>query len=228
MLIKEVSKKLLEGIESPLLQYGFILNKRKTEFKKIVSDNVSQILSFLFYKDHNGSILIEVQLKIRIKEIETIFNQVKSENTTHDDFFSLGNNLMAIIHYYEEGLIDKIENINSKYLIENKDDIETLIKVIPKRIAEYAIPYFKSYSSVSKVDELLNKNPCALSIHNLIYPIRACIAIIAAKLNKNPEFKKLIFIYEKELIEANPVNKEEFNKLKILLNSGNLSKLVTQ
>ena len=52
-----------------------------------------------------------------------------------------------------------------------------------------------------------------MSIHNYIYPLRANIGIIAAKLNNNPNFNDLIKIYEKELDEAEENYKNEFFKL---------------
>jgi hypothetical protein len=40
------------------------------------------------------------------------------------------------------------------------------------------------------------------AIHNWLYPLRASMGIITAKLSNNPQFSKLINIYEEELMNA--------------------------
>lgn len=221
MLIKDVSNRILGAIEEPLLIHGFIFNKRKKEFKRQVN-GVQQIFDLLFYKENSGSIFVEPQLRIKIKKIEDIYHDVTSKDAKYNDgTTTLGNNFIAIINYYEKGDEKGGKAANLKYLVENETDIDTLIKVILNRFEEYALPYFNSNSSVAEADKLLNENPRDLSVHNLIYPIRASIGIIAARLNDNPNFENLVAIYEEELEDANPINKQEFDKLKTMLRERN-------
>lgn len=217
MLIKDVKKKINEGTATQLLKHGFIFNKGRNEFKR-VTNGVQQIFDLLFYKESNGSILIEPHIRIKIKDIEDIYHKASMKEAKYNDAtITLGNNLGEIIQYYDKGHEEGGEYINMKYLIENENDVDTLIKVIPERFEQYALPYFESNNSIAEVDKLLNENPRELSIHNLIYPIRACIGLIAAKLNHNPDFNRLVTIYDEELIDANPINKEEFIRVKTLL-----------
>jgi hypothetical protein len=104
-----------------------------------------------------------------------------------------------------------------KYVIENENDLETLGKVIPIRFKQYILPYFDENSSVERADKLLNEDARNLSPHNWVYPYKAMMGMIAAKLTKNPKYDELVSIYREELAEANPVNKEEFEKLTALL-----------
>lgn len=52
-----------------------------------------------------------------------------------------------------------------------------------------------------------------MCVHNYLYPLRANIAIIAAKLNKNPQYDELVAVYEKELLDAEENYKKEFYKI---------------
>ncbi len=52
-----------------------------------------------------------------------------------------------------------------------------------------------------------------MCVHNEMYPLRANIAIIAAKLNNNPQYDELVKTYEKELVDAEENYKIEFYKI---------------
>lgn len=217
MVIKDVSVRIFEALKKPLLMHGFIFNKGKKEFKR-TTNGAQQIFDLFFHKENDGSIFIEPQIRIKISEIENIYHKVSIEGgKSRDEIFTLGNNFIAIMNYIDKGDDNGEKDINTKYMVENDSDVDVLIKVIPKRFEEYALPYFDSNSTIAEVDKLLNENPRNLSVHNLIYPIRACIGIIAAKLSNNPHFENLVSVYEEELQDANPVNKEEFDQLKRVL-----------
>jgi hypothetical protein len=215
MLIKDVSKKIINGIKEPISELGFNLNKSKREFKRKKGD-CEQIFQLLFYKE-GGSILIRPVVRIKIKSIEDVYHKVSKKKAEYNDATTtLGNNLGEIIKYYETGRDNLSEYMNMRYLIEDKKDIEILKKVIPERFHDYALPYFDSNCSIKSVDQLLNTTPREMSIHNGLYPIRACIGLIAARLNNNPDFNEIVKIYEEELADANPDNKAEFEELKEL------------
>jgi hypothetical protein len=113
--------------------------------------------------------------------------------------------------------IHKGEGSLNNWLIEDKSDVKKLIEVIPHYLKETILPYFEQNSSIESVDKLLNKYPREISIHNSLYPLRANLAIIAARLNNNPKYNDLLNIYQEELEEADITYKEDFEKL-IFLN----------
>jgi hypothetical protein len=104
-----------------------------------------------------------------------------------------------------------------QYSIKDDQDLQKLIKLIPNRFLQIILPYFDQNSSLERADALLNENPRNLPPHNWSYPYKAMMGLIAAKLTKNPKFAELRGIYEEELAPANPTLKEEFDKLKIIL-----------
>lgn len=211
MNITTIASKLFEGIKHSFDNQGFkFIKKGKMFVRKI--DNAEQIVDFYFFKNQN-SIKIKPEVRIKIREIDEVYRSIALiENRP---FLILGNHLFEIVRYCETG-----EEIGKKnlydWLIEDEDDINKLIQIIPEYLEEFIIPYFEENNTISRVDYLLNKYPRDLSIHNYLYPLRVNIAIIAARLNKNPAYKTLISIYDEEMANAEENYKKEFEKLKAL------------
>ena len=222
MDLKKVRKEILLSISEKLKVYGFTFNTKKVRFECEIKGNL-QIFDLLFFPSKEGT-FVEPVFRLKNYIIEDIYHQVTQKDSEYNDSTeTLGNSLGQIIKYFEQGdQIGTTENI--MYLIENEDDIEILVKIIPKRFEQYILRYFNENSSIGRVNLLLNSNPRDLSIHNRIYPNRACIGVIAAKLTNNKDLKQLIQIYREELSEANPVSKQEFETLvKILMESKELN-----
>lgn len=214
MQVKNISEKIIENVAPKFIEHGFKVNKRKREFVREQA-GCTQIFDLLFYK--KGDILeIKPEVRIKIKHIEDIYHHISID---HDDIFrTLGNDLFSIIKYYDEGL-ETGGSSRTKWIIEDHNDINKLIEVIPIYFEETILRYFNENSSVAKADELLNKYPRDLSIHKSLYPMRACLAIIAAKLNDNPKYDELVEIYEEELEEALDSYKIDFAALKKFLSN---------
>ena len=199
----------MNGIETDFENHGFKLNRNKREFKRVVGDAV-QRFRLLFYKE-GGQLSVKPEVGIEIRPIEDIYKKVSSIKGR--PYHTIGNHLFEILRYLDLGE-ETGKGTVQDWAILNKESIDKLIQVIPKYLEETIIPYFDENSSLSRVDEILNKYPRELSIHNYIYPLRANIAVIAAKLNKNPKYEELLSIYEGELEEAEETYKTEFYKIK--------------
>ncbi len=215
MKVKDVSDKLLNNIYVGIEKHGFKLNKKSRQFTRI-NDGFKQIFRLLFYK-YSDYILIEPVVIVKVKEIEDIYHKVASKAPEHfDGTKTIGNNLGKIIEVIDEGLVIDTNN-KIKYLVENEQDVEILINVLIEKFENYALPYFNKNNSIHHIDEILNAYPSKISIHNSLYPMRACIAIIAAKLNNNPQYDELVSIYKEGLINVADFYKPEFPKLVELL-----------
>lgn len=216
-MLKEVSDLLIQGISVRLLPHGFQFDGRKKYFKRETQEAV-QIFDLMFTKKKDG-IYVEPTIRIKIKSIEDIYHQVAMKDPSYfEGTKTLGNNLFKIQQYQEDGVeIDSDET--KSYLIETKKDIEILVDVISKNFEHYALPYFTRNSTVSSADQLLNSNITEISVHNWLYPLRANLGIIAAKLNRNPKYDELVKVYEQELEGAETNYREEFKKLKDILAS---------
>lgn len=219
MNLKEVKEELNKAITQGIEQYGFSFIKKANQWEREIPGG-TQIFYLLYYK-HPNSILVDAMFKVKLFLIEDIYHRVtKKGEDAFDATLTIGASVVQIMQFYDEGLKIGLGK-QASYLIETTADLDLLKKVFPKRFEEYVLPYFNSYSSIDKVDRLLNEYPREISIHNYLYPVRACIAIIAAKLNRNPEYSQLIRIYNEETKNANPHFRKEFEDLVNLLESSN-------
>ncbi|UKB82725.1 hypothetical protein LF887_17120 [Chryseobacterium sp. MEBOG06] len=214
MKVNEIAQQISDGVLESFQKSGFQYRKAQKEFVR-KKDNVEQIFKLFFYKKEDN-ITIDPEIKIHVKEIESIYKsiaQIKSR-----PYLTLGNHFLTIRDYDGDAANYKSKPAK-EWLIENDEDVKHLIKIIPEYLEEDILPYFDNNSSVIRVDELLNEYPEKMCVHNDMYPLRANIAIIAAKLNTNLYYDELIKIYERELEDAEENYKVEFYKLKELLGS---------
>ncbi|WP_313386252.1 hypothetical protein [Chishuiella sp.] len=208
MNIKDVFNSTVDGISDLLIEeHNFICNKSKKEFKRL-NNNVLHIIRFFYHKKDN-KIYLRLEIIIKLLDIEHIYKSV----TTIDGrpYLTLGNDFLILRNKKDD--FDYKKNPTTYWLIENSNDLENFIFNFKSNFEEIILPYFNENSTIERVDYLLNSHPLKMSIHNYIYPLRANIGIIAAKLNNNPNFNDLIKIYEKELDEAEENYKNEFFKL---------------
>ncbi len=212
MKINEVSKQIIAGIAPIFTKHGFNVDFKEREFNR-ERNGCIQIFDLLFYK--KGDIIeIKPEIRIKIKHIEDIYHHISIDH--NDIYSSLGNDLFSIVDYYDNGR-EIGGSSGTKWIVRDKNSIKKLIKVIPKYFKREILRYFEENSSVARADELLNKYPREISIHNWLYPMRACLAIIAAKLNNNHRYDELVSIYEEELEEALESYKQDFINLKRFL-----------
>lgn len=215
MRVKEVSEKINKGVSSFFEEHDFKYKKTTEEFIR-KTDIAEQIFRLYYYKENDSTITIKAEIIIHLNEIESIYRSIT--HITDRPHLTLGNYFSQIRDYDGDEINYKREP--TKYwLVENDKDIQHLINIIPEYLEEDILPYFENNSTISRVDELLNKYPEKMCVHNYIYPLRANIAIIAAKLNKNPKYEELIETYEKELLDAEENYKKEFYKIIDILKS---------
>ncbi len=216
MKIKDVAPRMLEEIRNNISGFGFRLNKSKKCFTRSAR-GYKQIFTLLFHKS-GENVTVEPDLDLKLHVIEDIYHKITTKDPEFFDGTStLTNNLGRIMEYMDNGVEVNRGIPQLRYLIEDDEDIEVLIRVISEKFEKYVWPYFEANSSVERVDELLNRYPRELSIHHWLYPDRACIALIAAKLVGNPMYEDLVAIYTEELEGAVEDAKEEFSRLKVLL-----------
>jgi hypothetical protein len=215
MILKEVKLKLFEGMESKFSQMGFSFYKSESWYERNLEGNI-QMIYFIFHKQSDG-IYVEPRWAIKIKSILDIYHLISTKDKKHFKYTPvLENSLGELIEYADNGN-ETGSGKSMKYLIETDKDVEVLIKVIPKRIEEYGLPFFNQNTSVEKIDQLLNTKPRQLSILNWLYPQKACMGLIAAKLINNLKYKELVCIYDEETRNANPTSRQEFLALVKLL-----------
>ncbi|HAT66215.1 MAG TPA: hypothetical protein DCS66_16735 [Flavobacteriaceae bacterium] len=202
---------LLDSLIPVFSKYGFQINKKESAFKRVSKDSI-QIFDFFIYKKNN-QITIKSFIKIKITKIEDLYRRIVGDKDR--PYMTLGNNVLDIVEYQKNEDKDKFEKKPlPKWLIENAEDVSILTKLISNYLEDFILVYFNKFSSIQSVDRLLNENPKEISVHNYIYPLRSCIAILAAKINSNENFINLVKIYEEEMKNAEEPYKSDFIKIK--------------
>ncbi|GEM52630.1 DUF4304 domain-containing protein [Empedobacter brevis] len=207
MNIKNVFTSIANGIAPFLIEYNFICNKNKQEFKRSNND-VAQIIRFFFHKK-SDKIYLKLEIIIKLSEIENVYKSIT--NIEGRPYLTLGNDFLILKNKADDFCYKK--KPTNYWLIENDNDIENIVNNFESHLIEIILPYFNDNSSIERVDYLLNSYPLKMSIHNYLYPLRANIGIIAAKLNNNPNYDELVDIYMKELENAEENYKNEFLKI---------------
>lgn len=212
MKISEVSKEMLSSITTNFEDLDFFFDLKNRSFVRHQKNGTTNIFTLLFYRKKDR-VEIEPIIRINVDAIEEVYLEVAGVS---EIFSTIGSDLFSIVKYYDEGIETGVSK-GQLWVVRDEKDIQKLKKVIPIYFEREILKYFNENSSVRRVDELLNKYPREISIHNWLYPLRANLAIIAAKLNKNPKYNELVAIYEEELEEAEETYKAEFNQLKEVL-----------
>jgi hypothetical protein len=215
MKLKEVENYLMKGMKQDFNKNRFSLNEMENSYYRHIENGLQNF--YIIFSKKKYEIFVEPRWSIKLNSILDIYHKVAKKEKKYFKYTSvLENNLGELIEY-----VDKSNDVgafkNTQYLIENEDDLSKLLIVIPMQFDKYVLPYFNQNSTIERVDALLNAHPKDLSVHNWLYPLRACIAIIAAKLVNNPNYFELVAIYRQELTDAVPMFKTEFENLVLLL-----------
>ncbi len=214
--ISQVAKELIAHLEPHIVQHSFVLNKNTRCFTRTM-DGIVQKFELRLFKDADV-VLVEPVVRIKLAQIENIYHHTCTKDAKYfEATTTLGNSLGKIIRYYDDNLaIDPPENY--KYVVKNIEGaVDILAKALCVYFDEYALRYFDENSSVERADDLLNAAPTTISIHNWLYPVRASLALIAAKLTENSKYLELENIYTTKMQEAVEPYRTDFESIKKLL-----------
>lgn len=132
----------------------------------------------------------------------------------------IGNHLLEIERFVNNGETTGRVYSNYRWKLRNSNQVYELSELFDKYNHDVIRPYFDQNNTIARVDELLNETPSISSIHNNLNPFRACIAIIAAKLNENPNFDELLSIYDETIKRGEKSYQTDYQKIRKHLLTG--------
>lgn len=216
MKISDVYNGLLPLVKDGLISHGFKLKKQERTFFRS-NNGINQKIVFLFDKSYD-SVVIDIMLYVKSDQITSFFEK----NGRFDSAilnFHLGINLLDTKCFFDRGSNDYNHcNQELRIVISDEVDIQEAGVLLNNYFDKYMYKYFSIADSVEGIDKLLNGNPKELSIHHYLYPTRAIVGLIAAKLSDNPDLKTLEGIYDAETLEAEEGYRECFTLVRNLLN----------
>jgi hypothetical protein len=215
MNFKKIKAKLIDGIADSVISQGFLFDKKEEIFEKNIPGG---IVSFYFlHVDYMDEFIFELWWGVRIDRMADIYNMVTEKDKEYFQHTEvLANSLGRLMDYTDNGN-EFTRAERKKYSIRREDDVESVIREALSDIRTYILPYFEKNISIERIDQILNHRPEEQIVHSFVYPHRAMMGLIAAKLTGNTNYNQLVSIYDAELVEAADQMKREYEKLKELL-----------
>lgn len=216
MNFKTIKSRLIKELGETIISKGFLFNKKPEDFEKGIPGGVASV--HIHPIDYGPKIFFELSWFVRIDRMAYIYNSVAEKGEEYFAYTSVfSNGFGRLIDYVDNGN-RKTRADNKKYLITKEEDVPIVVEEMAEDIRKYFIPYIEQNNSVERANELLNYNPTEHpSVHHLTYPDRIMMGLIAAKLTHNPEYDRLVSIYDPEMEEVADDAKREYAKLKALL-----------
>jgi hypothetical protein len=212
---KKIKNKIINGIADRVISEGFLFNKKEEIFEKNIPGGI--VTFYFLHVDYKDEFIFELWWGVRIDRMADIYNMVTEKK---EEYFHatrvLANSLGRLIDYTDNGN-EFTRADRKKFSIRREDDVEGVIREALSDIQTYILPYFQKNVSMERIDQILNHNPEKQIVHSFVYPYRAMMGLIAAKLTGNTNYNQLVSIYDIELVEAEDQMKREYEKLKELL-----------
>lgn len=222
MTQKQVLRKIIDLISNEMISLGFETSYKEQGFIKKTSDAIF-IYQLLIYDRTNiqtgqKGFLIEPYIWLGLREIEKYYKEItlNTELKRDIDFITIGNSIASLLA--NPGGIYKVRNQSLDLFVFEEQNIIYVARQVLQKFKEVALPYILNNANLNSIDLIINSNPDEYKVHTRNDNYRIIKGLIAAKLNKNPNFKELIGIYDKQIEERDMYNiRNEISRLKSIL-----------
>ena len=176
---------------------GFTFKKSTNEFKHQDGD-----YTYSFYIEQlswSGSHSINVHLRISQKKIESILEKILGKQRHK---ITMGRDIGDI--YKSPDGRELGERGGLFIWLYQDEDIEATIKKLGMYYSDIAKPYFTKYNTLEAIDDIMNNPPfdyCPAHVGGN-FNERCMKGLIVAKLINNPNYEKLVSIYNEEIKET--------------------------
>lgn len=193
---QEVKDRISAGLTLKLITEGYTYKKSTNEYKYNNGDytyffRIEQVQ----WSDHYT---INIDLRISHKKIEDIVEKILGKQRHK---FTIGAEI-GRIKLSPDGR--KIINGGLQFVLIFEGDIDAAIETLYEYYINIARPYFKKYSSLAALDDIINNEPfehCPAHVGGMFYE-RCLKGLIVAKLVDNPNYDELVAIYNEEIKET--------------------------
>jgi hypothetical protein len=208
MKSSDLKEQVSLAVKNIFAENGFAYKKTSNEFSRDKND-FSYIFNILqsSWPDHFS---LSFRLFIRHKEIEKYYDSIlgKSHGIT------MGNTIERISKSPDG---KGVKNGSMFITIFADEDIEPAAESIQSYFSDLALPYFEKYQALKEVDEIFNNPPfghCPADVGG-IFAERCIKGLIVARLVNNPDYSKLVSIYDEAIKETrNEASMENYRKVK--------------
>lgn len=220
--IDDIKQRIKNDFGSYTIGDGFIYKKTANEFIKIEGD--FKCIINICPVSWSSSYSVNMKLRISQKRVEDILEKILGKQrhrlTFHED-------MLETIYYSPDGRkIVKGESLGLWFSTDN--DVYTKLQSLKTYYTEIAKPYFSKFTSLETMDDFINSPPFE---HSPAYVgaftnARCMKGLIIAKLVKNPNYDKLVAIYDevikRTLSDVQPDSITNYNKVKEYLKQNSI------
>ncbi|MDF7818793.1 hypothetical protein P1X15_14350 [Runella sp. MFBS21] len=185
MSIKTTEAKLYYTLYDFFEAEGFQLLMQKKQFRKSTTTGFTNIIFSV--SEYDDEAWVEVHIGCRNHQIEQMAQQFIPSLPI--DFREDANTLIISTGRYNDVKY-------FRYKIQNDDDLKNTCDAIMDFMNLSGWTFFKSVTKVADIDRILNSQPHKPSKYLYNQEDRCFKGLIAAKLNHNPHFDRLIEIYQ--------------------------------
>lgn len=192
---KLIKQKLAFQLNEYLARDGFVYKNTNNEF---ISNNRDFLFVFNMlltsWSDHYS---LGVRLYISQKKVEHVYEHVlgKSHKLT------IGNSIERISKSPDGR---EVINGDMAILLIQDEDIEAAVETLKRYYGDIAKPYFNKYQTLTAVDDIINNPPfdyCPAHVGGN-FDDRCIRGLIVARLVGNPNFDRLMSIYDEKIKET--------------------------
>jgi hypothetical protein len=227
--MKEITLKVKDIKEYINSDFGVMMNAYGFEYKRNSNEyfdkNGDCIYRFnMVLTAWSASYSITVRLWITQKKIEHIYESILGKS--HGLTFS--QDMIERIYYSEDGRKNgKGDDLTISLIID--EDIYPAIDMLKNYYHNIAKPYFEKFKTIEAFDDFINSPPFEYSPAYVgSYTNERCMkGLIVAKLVNNPNYEKLVTIYDelikKTVSDVQPDSITNYNKVKYYLTHNSIN-----
>lgn len=205
--IKDVREKIADSLKDFLSSDNFVYKKSLSEFVSESEDFKYIIhLSFISWNTH---ISLTVSIYLTSLKVQKVFNGILKEKYN----YSIGNELATIFN--SRNARDVVQG-NLNIIIRDGKSLDEAVETLQYFYEEIATPYFKKYSSLEILDDIINNPPFS---HNPAhvggdFALRCINGLIIATLIKSTRFFDVMAVYDEEIKTTPPEAIEDYETVR--------------
>lgn len=205
---KLIKEKLASQFNEYLTKDGFVYKKANNEFVSNKGDCLF-IFNMLLtrWNDHYS---LGVRLYVSQKKVEQVYEHVlgKSHKLT------IGNSIERISKSPDGR---EVKNGDMVILLIHDEDIEAAVETLKRYYDDIAKPYYDMYQTLAAVNDIINNAPfdyCPAHVGGN-FDDRCIKGLIVARLVNNPNYDRLMDIYDEKIKETMDLTSiENYNKVR--------------
>lgn len=193
---QEVKEIIASSLTLLMVTEGFKYKKSSNEYVCTVEDfTYSFCIDQLRWSDHYS---IDVRLEISQKKIENVLEKIIGKQR----FRATMGNTIGQIKLSPDGR--KYVAGGLQFILLFEEDVTAAVETLFEYYSTIAKPYFKKYSSLKAIDDIMNNDPFDYlpPYYGAGLDGRCMKGLIVAKLVNNPEYDKLVTIYNDLIFET--------------------------